>query len=77
MVFRQSLKLAGCGAALGALAAGGLARLIAHNMGPINVFDWGGYAGGVLVVIAAALVASWVPARRAVRIDPAITLRCD
>jgi ABC-type antimicrobial peptide transport system permease subunit len=77
MVFRQSLKLAGCGAALGALAAGGLARLIAHNMGAINVFDWGGYAGGVLVVIAAALAASWVPARRAVRIDPAVTLRCD
>jgi hypothetical protein len=77
MVLWQSLKLAAYGAALGALAAGGLARLIAHNMGPINVFDWGGYAGGALVVIAAALAASWVPARRAVRTDPAITLRCD
>jgi predicted permease len=77
MVLWQSLKLAAYGAALGALAAGGLARLIAHNMGPINVFDWGGYAGGALVVIAAAMAASWVPARRAVRTDPAITLRCD
>jgi predicted permease len=77
MVFRQSLKLAACGAALGALAAGGLARIIASAMGPVNVFDWRGYAGGILVVIAAALAASWVPARRAVRVDPAVTLRCD
>jgi predicted permease len=80
MVFRQSLKLAACGAALGALAAWGLARILTHVFGPsgpIDVFDWSGYAGGILVVIAAALAASWVPARRAVRIDPAVTLRCD
>ena len=76
-MFRQSLKLAAWGAELGALAAWGLARLIAHNIQPIDVFDWRGYAGGIVVVIAAALAASWVPARRAVRTDPAVTLRCD
>jgi predicted permease len=77
MVFRQSLKLAACGAALGALAAWGLARVIAHAIQPIDALDWRGYAGGILVVIAAAMAASWVPARRAVRVDPAVTLRCD
>jgi predicted permease len=80
MVFRQSLKLAAGGAVLGALAAWGVARILTHVLGPtgpIDVFDWSGYAGGILVVIAAALAASWVPARRAVRIDPAVTLRCD
>jgi ABC-type antimicrobial peptide transport system permease subunit len=77
MVFRQSLKLAACGAALGALLALGVARLIAHDIQPLDAFDWRGYAGGALVVIAAALAASWVPARRAVSVDPAVTLRCD
>jgi predicted permease len=77
MVFRQSLKLAACGAALGALLAWGLARVIAHEIQPIDALDWRGYAGGIVVVIAAALAASWVPARRAVRVDPAVTLRCD
>ena len=47
MVFRQSLKLAAGGAALGALAAWGLARILTHVMGPsgpFDVFDGGGYA---------------------------------
>jgi predicted permease len=77
MVFRQSLKLAACGAALGALLALGVARLIAHDIQPLDAFDWRGYAGGALVVLAAALAASGVPARRAVAVDPAVTLRCD
>jgi hypothetical protein len=77
LVLRQTLRLAAAGAALGALAALALARVIAHDIQPIDVFNWSGYAGGVLVVVAAALAASWVPARRAVRIDPAVTLRCD
>ena len=77
MVFRQSLKLAALGAAAGALLAYAAAKVIGNNIQPIDPLDWRGYAGGVLVVLAAALAASCVPARRAVRVDPAVTLRCD
>ena len=77
MVFRQSLKLAALGAAAGALLAYAAAKIIGNIIQPIDPLDWRGYAGGVLVVLAAALAASCVPARRAVRVDPAVTLRCD
>jgi predicted lysophospholipase L1 biosynthesis ABC-type transport system permease subunit len=77
MVLRQSLRLAAAGAVIGATLALGLAKLLAHAMQPITVFDPVAYAGGLLVVIAAALAAAWVPARRAVRVNPAVTLRCD
>ena len=78
LALRQSLRLAAAGAAMGVLAALAVARVIAHSlMQTIDVFDLGGYAAGVLVVIAAALAAAWVPARRAVRVDPIVTLRCD
>jgi predicted lysophospholipase L1 biosynthesis ABC-type transport system permease subunit len=73
----QTLRLAGIGAALGALLALGVARLIAHNVQPFDVFDFRGYIGGVAVVMAAAVAASWVPVRRAVRINPAESLRCE
>jgi macrolide transport system ATP-binding/permease protein len=77
MVLRQSLLLSAAGAAVGALAALAVARMIAHALTQIGLFDPVGYAAGVLVVIAAALAAAWVPARRAVKVDPAVTLRCD
>ena len=77
LALRQSLRLAAAGAAMGALAALAVARVIAHSLVQIDLFDMGGYAAGVVVVIAAALAAAWVPARRAVRVDPAVTLRCD
>ncbi len=76
-LLRQTLRLAGMGAALGALLALGVARLIAHQIRPLEVFDLRGYVGGIAVVIAAAIAASLVPTRRAVRIDPAESLRCE
>jgi predicted permease len=77
LALRQSLRLAALGAALGALAALAVARVIAHTLTQMDLFDMGGYAGGVLVVMAAAVAAAWVPARRAVKVDPAVALRCE
>ena len=73
----HSLLLAAAGAALGGAAALAVARVAGHAVRGIDVFDAGGYAGGALVVMAAALAAAWIPARRAARVDPAKTLRCD
>jgi len=54
-----------------------VAPVFAHQLAAINPYDIAAHAGGVLLVLAAVLAASWNPSRRAVRIDPAVTLRCD
>ena len=88
MVVGQNFRLGVAGAAAGALAALAVARMLSHadwlwramggvSMRNVNVFDVGGYASGAAIVIAAAAAAAWVPARRAVRVDPVETLRCD
>jgi ABC-type antimicrobial peptide transport system permease subunit len=87
MVLWQSLRLAVVGAGIGALAALALARVTAHygwyragiafSMKQLDVFDPAGYVAGALVVMAAAIASAWVPAKRAVSVDPVQTLRCD
>lgn len=77
MVLRQSVQLAMAGCLLGALAVPGLLRIMARYIQRIDTFDAAAYAAGMLLVIFAAMAASWVPARRAVTIDPARTLHCD
>jgi ABC-type antimicrobial peptide transport system permease subunit len=77
MVLKQSLRLAVVGALLGSAAALAVARMMAHSMLRINVFDAAAYAAGIAVVIAAAIAAAYLPARRAMKVDPVVTLRCD
>jgi ABC-type antimicrobial peptide transport system permease subunit len=88
MVLRQSVRIASAGAILGAALALVAARVLEQAVrrpdmqAPLfdadsYAFDPTGYAAGVLIVIAAALAASWIPARKAVNLDPARTLHCD
>ena len=77
LVLRQGLVLAGIGVVLGALAAfgaTGLLRGLLFGVAPADVVALGGAA--VLLAVAA-LAASWVPARRAARLDPVIALRSE
>ncbi len=77
MVVRQSAWLAGIGAVLGAGMALAVAPVFAHQLEVIKPYDWAPYAATGLVVLLAAVAASYAPARRAVGIDPVRTLRCD
>jgi len=43
----------------------------------VNTFDVLAYGGGILLVAAAAVIAAYIPSRRAARIDPMTTLRYD
>jgi ABC-type lipoprotein release transport system permease subunit len=63
----------GCGLLL-SLAAAPLLRRYLYGLSP---FDPITYAAISAILIAAALAATWIPARRAAQIDPAITLRAD
>ena len=77
MVLRQGLLLAlGGVVAGGALAAGAtrLMRAILFGVSPLDPVTYG--AVGV-VLLAIALVATWLPARRAGRVDPMLSLRTE
>jgi putative ABC transport system permease protein len=77
MILRQSFALALAGVALGILASIGLTRLIGtmlYGVRPTDVFT---YAGVVGLLVVAAAVASYIPARRAMRVDPMVALRYE
>jgi hypothetical protein len=67
--------LAGVGAGL--LLSAAAAPLLRRFLYGLTPFDPMTYLTTSAILIAAALVATWVPAQRAIRIDPAITLRAD
>ncbi len=77
MFVRQALVLAGVGAALGLAAAAGLTRLMSSLLYGVNALDPVTYAAVAAVLLAAAALASYLPARRATRIDPAEALRAE
>jgi putative ABC transport system permease protein len=77
LVLGEGLLLAGIGVALGSLAALALTRTLGtmlYEVSPTDPAVLAGTIGGVLVV---ALAASYIPARRATRVDPAIALRAE
>lgn len=76
-VLAHSLKLAAAGIGLGALLAIGASRLLASQLSMLKLFDALAYAAVILLITIVAVIASFFPAQRAVRVDPATTLRCD
>ncbi len=56
------------------LLASQIIRGALYGLGP---YDPVAYAGAMAILATAALVATWIPARRAARVDPAVTLRGD
>jgi macrolide transport system ATP-binding/permease protein len=77
LVVRQGIALTATGIVLGLVAAFGASRLIGSFLfviGPLDPLAW---LTGMLVLAGAAVVAVWVPARRATRVDPAVALRYE
>ena len=77
MIVTQSARLALIGVAAGAGLALAIAPVFAHQLDAIRPYDAMAYGGAVLVVMAAAVGASFAPSRQAVRVDPMTALRCD
>jgi predicted permease len=77
MVLRHGLTLAGIGLGAGLVASAALARLMSSLLFGVAPIDPGTYAAVSVIVGAIALLASWIPARRATRIDPIEALRWE
>ena len=77
LIARQGLGLALGGTALGLLGALALTRLLRSLLFGVGPLDPIAFAAAPLILIAVALVASYLPARRAARVDPMISLRSE
>src|SRR5262249_45095949 len=75
LVMGQGVRLAAVGIALGLLAALAAGRLLAGVLCEVSPAAPGTLAAAALVLSAASLLACWVPARRATRVDPTVALR--
>jgi putative ABC transport system permease protein len=74
---RQSLRLVLVGLGIGLVAALIATRLMATLLYGVGANDPSTYVMVILLLGGAALLASWVPARRAMNVDPMVALRYE
>jgi putative ABC transport system permease protein len=77
LVIVQGMRLVVGGLAIGLAVAWAFSRLMADQLYEIKASDPLTYAGVPLLLAAVALVANWLPARRAARVDPLEALRAE
>jgi putative ABC transport system permease protein len=77
MFVRRGLILTGTGLLLGLAVALGLTRIIAFALYGISSLDPATFTCVPALFVAVALLASYLPARRATQVDPILALRCE
>jgi len=77
LVMRHGGKLAAVGVAFGIAAALGMMRLMSSMLYGVSAADPLTFAGVAIFLMAFALAACYLPARRATRVDPMIALRYE
>jgi predicted permease len=77
LILRESGTLTICGMAAGLILAALLARIVANAIYGISPLDPLTYGAVGIVLVAVALAASYVPARRATKVDPMVALRYE
>jgi putative ABC transport system permease protein len=75
MVIGEAMKLTVAGAGVGAVAAGFAGRALASELYGVRSSDPESFAGAAATLLAVALLGAWIPARRAMRVDPVVALR--
>ena len=77
LIMRHGARLAFCGAAVGLLGAWAMMRLLASELYGVSATDPLTFMGVSLLLIGVALLACYLPARRATKVDPIIALRSE
>jgi predicted permease len=75
MVLAQGARIAGAGVLIGVIASFGLTRLMTKLLFSVSPADPATFTAVAVVLVLVALLASYVPARRTLRVDPMIALR--
>jgi putative ABC transport system permease protein len=77
LVLGQGMKLAGLGATVGLAASLIVSRFLRNELFHISAFDPLTFVLMAAALAAAALLASYIPARRATRVDPMVAVRYE
>jgi putative ABC transport system permease protein len=77
LVLREGMRLVVAGVAIGLLASIIGSRVLSKFLYGLSALDGLAFAGVSLLLAAMALVACWIPARRAIRVDPMVALRYE
>jgi len=77
LVLKQAVVWVTVGLAVGTAGALLLSSVLRHLLQDESTFNAGGVALGAAVIFCVALLAAWLPARRAMRIDPVEALRAE
>jgi ABC-type antimicrobial peptide transport system permease subunit len=77
LILREALLLVSVGVALGLPVALGATRLLAGLLFALKPADPVSLSLAALLMLVVAIVAGYLPARRATKVDPMIALRCE